>query len=208
MHNLQGLHLTTGPMFAGKSTEMLNRIKRLEIAGRKVWCFKPKTDTRTEGISSHDGAFRTAHTLDGAEAVYEILDLLPTLDVHALAFDEVQFMPIELVGIIQELGARYHILAAGLDLDAFGQPFEVTSKLMALAETIDKRKAVCTDHVHEDGKVYTCAREASRTQRIGEAGRPVTEGEVVVVGGEMLYEARCIECFVRVPMQRPALHAR
>jgi thymidine kinase len=45
-----------GPMFAGKSTELLRRVNRLEISGKKCFSIKYSADTRycENQISTHD----------------------------------------------------------------------------------------------------------------------------------------------------------
>ena len=50
------IELIMGPMFAGKSTELLRRVKRLEISGKKCLSIKYSADDRysAECISTHD----------------------------------------------------------------------------------------------------------------------------------------------------------
>ena len=50
------IELIMGPMFAGKSTELLRRVRRLEISGKKCLSIKYKADTRysEDSISTHD----------------------------------------------------------------------------------------------------------------------------------------------------------
>lgn len=192
---MNGLHLVTGPMFASKSTELITQLTRHKLAGRRAWAFKPATDTRARGISSHDGLFIGANEITSdadAEALPILLDAA-TKRPHVLAFDEVQFMPLSLVGEIVALMGSYQIICAGLDLDAFGQPFEITMRLMALATTVEKRRAICM--------VEGCGNEACRTQRM-QGTTPLTEGARVAVGGAESYEARCLDCFVAVTATR------
>jgi thymidine kinase len=50
------IELIMGPMFAGKSTELLRRAKRLTISGKKCLHIKYKGDDRysDDCISTHD----------------------------------------------------------------------------------------------------------------------------------------------------------
>lgn len=50
------IELIIGPMFAGKSTELLRRVKRHEIAGSKCLRIKYAEDVRysVDSISTHD----------------------------------------------------------------------------------------------------------------------------------------------------------
>src|ERR1039457_5422718 len=75
------------------------------------------------------------------------------------------------------LGNR--VIAAGLDQDYLGRPFEPMPALMAVAEEITKTRAIC----------MRCGAPASRTPRL------VASHERVVVGAAGLYEARCRRCF-------------
>lgn len=176
------LHVICGSMLSGKSTALVSVVTRHRLALNTVWAFKPEVDTRSEGIDSHDGLSIPATTIkaDGSN--------LDDMDSHlcdAVVIDEVQFLPLEAVPVITRIARERPITVAGLDMDAFGQPFPVTASLLACAHRVTKLQAVCT----------TCGADAHHSQRLGEDGMPVTSGEQVVVGGTETYTARCIECF-------------
>ena len=56
------IELILGPMFAGKSTELLRRMRRLEISGKQILSVKYAADTRykSDAISTHDNIVRSA----------------------------------------------------------------------------------------------------------------------------------------------------
>src|ERR1700678_2854469 len=91
--NLPGvLEVITGPMFSGKSEELIRRLKRARIARQRVACFKPDIDLRYHrtSIASH-----TSHTHQPATvATVEPLKatLFPQLhEVDVIGIDEAQF---------------------------------------------------------------------------------------------------------------------
>ena len=97
-----------------------------------------------------------------------------------MGLDEVQFFDAGIVDVasrLADLGKR--VIAAGLDQDYLGRPFEPMPALMAAAEEVTKTRAIC----------IRCGAPASRTQRL------VDSKERVVVGAAGLYEARCRRCF-------------
>src|SRR5882762_10763261 len=86
------LEVITGPMFSGKSEELIRRLKRARIARQRVACFKPDIDLRYHrtAIASHGDQTHEACTVANAERLREALSpLLHEVDV--IGIDEVQF---------------------------------------------------------------------------------------------------------------------
>ena len=176
------LEIMVGPMFAGKTEELLRRIKRARIAKQKVVVFKPQLDWRygEKQVCSHSGVKEQAVPIDN---VWEIPK--QALEYDVVAIDEVQFFAPEIVAVVESLinqGKR--VVVSGLDMDFQGKPFEVCALLMAKAEKVDKLTAVCVE----------CGIDATRTQRRVE-GKPVYEGETVEIGGSENYVAVCGNCY-------------
>jgi thymidine kinase len=174
------MEVITGPMFSGKSEELIRRLKRARIARQRVACFKPDIDLRyhRSAIASH-----SAHTHDAA-IVTPTSDRLKTElfesgrihDVDVIGLDEVQFFDHNLTHLALELihlGKR--VILAGLDTTFANEPFGPVPNLMALADEVTKLSAVC----------MVCGAPAIHTQRLGQSQ------ELVVVGAAGLYEARC-----------------
>ncbi len=178
------LELICGSMFSGKTEELLRRIRRAEIARRKVQIFKPAIDNRygLVRVASHNGVAR-----EDAVVVACAQDIVNRLepDTEVVAIDEIQFFDDEVSHICTLLAGRgLRVIGAGLDQDFRGEPFGPIPTLMSLAEYVDKLQAICV----------VCGAAASRTQRLID-GRPARyDDPIILVGGSESYEARCRSC--------------
>lgn len=175
------IEVIVGPMFSGKSEELIRRLKRARIARQRVACFKPDIDLRYHrtAIASHSAQTHEALTVPNMARLREAL--YPQLpEVEVIGIDEAQFFEqsiVQFVGELVHLGKR--IILAGLDTTFTGDPFGPIPALMAIADEVTKLSAVC----------MVCGAPAIHTQRIGPSR------ELVVVGAAGLYEARCRACF-------------
>lgn len=178
VHQRQGsLEVICGPMFSGKSEELIRRIKRAIIARQKVQVFKPALDDRYDAsaIASHG---QRKHEAIPVKATAELVRHLDP-EVEVVALDEVQFMDEGLIPVIEDLANRgVRVMAAGLDLDSNGEPFGIMPLLLAKAEFVTKLQAIC----------MVCGDLAGRTLRL------VHTGGQVLVGAAEAYEARCRHC--------------
>lgn len=174
------IEVICGPMFAGKSEELIRRVKTLSYAHQKIIAFKPAIDNRYDksAIASHDGEKYQAFAIKSAE------DILPLVesDVQVVAIDEVQFFKDNIVSICESLADRgVRVIVAGLDTDFRGEPFGVMPLLLARAEFVTKLSAACT----------VCGCAATRTQRLVD-GKPANyDDPIILVGAKESYEARC-----------------
>ncbi|MDH7487152.1 MAG: thymidine kinase [Anaerolineae bacterium] len=177
------IELICGGMFAGKSEELLRRIRRAEIARQPVQVFKPAIDDRygVDVIASHNGMRREALIVRGAREILECLHP----ETRVVAIDEAQFFDPALADVCNELADRgLRVIVAGLDLDFRGEPFGPIPLLMAQAEIVDKLHAIC----------QVCGAPACRTQRLVN-GQPASyDDPVVLIGASEVYEARCRDC--------------
>lgn len=177
------IEVITGPMFSGKSEELIRRIKRAKIAKQKVQVFKPAIDDRysIDKVVSHNGD--NIHAI----AIVKASDILRHIekDTDVFAIDEVQFLDYEIVDIVREIAdSGKRVICAGLDLDFRGEPFGPTPDLMAIAEFVDKLTAIC----------MKCGNPATRTQRLIN-GKPANyDDPIIMVGAKESYEARCRKC--------------
>jgi len=171
------LEVITGPMFSGKSEELIRRLKRARIARQRVACFKPDIDLRyhRSAIASHSEQTHDASTVRNVEDLRAAL--APQLEaIDVIGVDEVQFLSGEIIPLALELVALgKRVLMAGLDTTFANEPFGPVPNLMALADKVTKLSAVC----------MVCGQPAIHTQRLGQSQ------ELVVVGAAGLYEARC-----------------
>lgn len=196
-HPFRGGHLevVVGPMFSGKSEELIRRVTRATIARQHVQVFKPALDDRYDHlheevvVASHNG--RTV----GAFAVADLSQLEAALeeDVQVVAIDEGQFLTQDLVGLASDLAeAGKRVIVAGLDLDFRGEPFGPIPELLARAESVTKLTAVCV----------RCGAAATRTQRLI-GGHPAHfDDPVILVGAAESYEPRCRACHRVVRRER------
>ena len=167
-----------GPMFSGKSEELIRRITRYQIARVPTQTFKPVVDDRygSEEVVSHS-ALSVA-----AEAVPDSDSLLRSVRdrTEVVGIDEAQFFDDGLVDVVERLAASgKKVIVAGLDLDYLGRPFEPIPTLMTHAEYVTKSLSVC----------HRCGGAGMYTQRV------IHSDELVVIGAEGAYEARCRECY-------------
>lgn len=175
------IEVITGPMFSGKSEELIRRLKRAQIAKRRVLCSKPDLDVRYHrtAIASHSSQTLDAITVANVEELKAIL--FPLIEgIEVIGVDETQFFDASLVPLTLELvhlGKR--VILAGLDTTFAGEPFPPVPDLMAVADEVVKLEAVCMQ----------CGAPAIHTQRLG------ASQTLVVVGAAGMYEARCRACF-------------
>src|SRR6201998_3306760 len=178
------IEVVVGPMFWGKSEQLIRRLRRAEIARQRVQIFKPAIDSRfaANEIVSHSGLGIPSDNVSKAPEILEKLQ--PRTEV--VGIDEAQFLGEEVVEVctkLANLGKR--VIVAGLDTDYRGRPFEPMPRLLAVAEEITKLLAICV----------RCGNPAVHTQRL------VESEELIVVGASDSYEARCRRCFEPNPEQ-------
>lgn len=171
------IEVICGPMFSGKTEELIRRLRRAQIARQKVAIVKPETDSRygKDHIVSHNQQKIPSRVIKHSS---ELLNV--AVEAEVIGIDEVQFLDSGVVEICERLAnAGKRVIIAGLDQDYKASPFEPVPQLLAMAEYITKTLAICV----------RCGNPANRTQRVGTAsGR-------IAVGSDDLYEARCRRCF-------------
>ncbi len=179
------LEVICGPMFSGKSEELIRRVRRATYARRRVQTFKPALDSRysPDEIVSHDLTRLPSVPVRSATEILELLD--PRAQV--IGIDESNFFGPALVKVADLLaGEGKQVVVAGLDTDFLGRPFPPMPELLTAAETITKLLAICV----------RCGAPAKHSQRI------VPSDDLIYAGAAESYEARCRRCFApRLPHQ-------
>ena len=183
--NNQGgrIEVICGPMFAGKTEELIRRVTRMEYANKSFLVFKPLIDNRysQDEVVSHSKYKKKAINIKEAK---EILPYV-TDDIQAVVVDEVQFFDESMIDVLSYLaGKGLRVICAGLDLDFKAKPFGIIPSLLAIAEDVTKLTAIC----------MCCGEEATRTQRIIDGHEAYDDDPVVLVGAKESYEARCRRC--------------
>ncbi len=174
------VEVVCGPMFAGKTEELMRRVRRAVIAGRRVVVFSHALDARhgSDRLASHVGRdfpSMAASTADEIEA--QVPD-----GTDVVAIDEAQFFGPALVPVVGRLADRgIVVIVAGLDVTFDGRPFEPLPSLMALAEQVDKLTAICT----------VCGEEAVFHVKLTATDAGADDLVAANVGGTDLYQARC-----------------
>ncbi|CAL1542815.1 unnamed protein product [Lymnaea stagnalis] len=176
-HTSGQIQVIFGPMFSGKTTELMRRMKRYQIANYRCLIIKYAKDIRYDfnGIATHD------NQVLGAMSAEKLSDLQSeALKYDIIGIDEGQFFP-DIVSFCDKLANQEKVvIVAALDGTFQKKGFGDILNLVPLAEHVLKLTAVCMN----------CYNEASFTKRIG------LETEVEVIGGAEKYLAVCRECFV------------
>ncbi len=183
------LEVITGPMFSGKTEELIRRLHRAQIAGRDIKLFKPQLDNRYGyDVTTHNGiSFPCQTASDSLEILLKLYqDVYPSPNM-IVGIDEAQFFDwaiADVVNNILEKGIK--VIVSGLDKDFAVQDFGSMPRLMVLADKLDKLAAVCNKCGADD---------ASFTQRLVEGKPAAFDGPTILVGGTESYEARCRDHF-------------
>ena len=181
------IEVICGCMFAGKTEELLRRVRRIEYAKKEVVIFKPLIDNRysSDEVVSHNMTSAKSINIQKALDIYKHINMekLP----YAIVIDEVQFLDHQIVDVCEEFADKgVRVIVAGLDKDFRGEPFGIMPELLARAEKVTKLNAIC----------QVCGDIATRTQRIIN-GKPAKYNDpVIMVGAKEQYEARCRHCHI------------
>lgn len=186
--------IITGPMFSGKTTELLRLYSREEIAKKKSILFKPLIDNRysENKIVNHDGKAIPAIVVS---KTHDILDNIKSYisseenkqnPLKNVFIDEVQFFDSDIIDAIKEITiVKIDVYVSGLNQTYTGDPFPFKDGknhigyLMAISDFIIHLDAVCNK----------CGKTATKTYRKGNSK------ETILVGGTDKYQARCTDCF-------------
>ena len=165
------LHMIVGPMFSGKTSAMLSKLERLQLAQKEVILITK--DTRNKEIMTHAGIKFSGNIVSTFE---ECKKCLETKNIKAVGIDETQFFDVdELYEFVLQFYGKVDIYAAGLDSDFRRSPFEWVEALLPHANSIVKLTAVCP----------VCGEDAIYTKRI------VNNNERILEGNEESYISVC-----------------
>lgn len=179
------IEVITGPMFSGKSEELIKRVKILGHANINTLVVKPAIDTRwgKEKIFSRAGSAIETVSVKNTE---ELKKKFESGEYSALAIDEVQFLDAPVLDyIVAQANKGIRVIVSGLDMDFTGKPFGIMPELLAKADLVDKQQAVCN----------VCGVAATMTFR-------KTSGDKQVLIGDSEYEPRCRVCHHQGMLER------
>lgn len=176
--NSGSIELIIGPMYAGKSTELLKEIRKHKFLNKKILIINHTINVRygTDKIITHDKiSCDDSISLTNLEEIYKHEDF-PESDV--IIIEELQFFK-DAYKIINELADKYskHVICAGLSGDFRRHPFGDVCRLIPVADKITHLRAMCS--ICKDGT------PASFTKRFTE------DIDTELVGAAETYKAVC-----------------
>lgn len=181
MKRVGTLHVEWGGMFSGKTESLIGKMKRAQYAQKKVQMFKPALDNRDEKtiVRSHGGDELVAIAVHSS---YEILSQLDP-KTQTVGIDETQFFDENIVDVINILKRSYgvDVVISGLDMWSSGEPVMLMAKLAAIANTVEKHRAICVVSGQEAYISYTHVEK---------------NGSDILVGAGKVYEAVSEEVYL------------
>lgn len=180
------LSVACGPMFSGKTEELIRRVRRAYHADLGVQIFTPDIDTRHDGsLVSHAGTDLQDQNVPFAPTVVSTDDLFARRvrpNVTFVVLDEAQFFETVMIGEVLSLLRRdVSVFAAGLDRDYRGRPFGPMPLLLAHADEVLKLTAICA---------------ACKTLDSGTMTHRVSGGDAQIqIGGTEDYQPLCRSCW-------------
>lgn len=191
------LHLYLGPMFSGKTSQLMHDLETFSDLGKRVLAINASIDSRvanTNNTSTNAENNVSTHSSRGVHSngkvIWQRVTLLGTIDVtkfDIIGVDECQFFPDLVSSVKHWLSLRKYIICAGLDSDFKQEPIGDTLKLIPFATRAIKLCAKCHRCLQKNGTLadapVTCRRDKS-------------DNSITVIGGADKYEALCIECLL------------
>ena len=173
------IEVICGPMFSGKTEELIRRLKRAVIAKKRILVFKPKIDNR------YSDKFVVSHNNNTIESIIvenedDIIKL--SKNINIIGIDEIQFFNKKIIKVCITLANRgKRVIVSGLDKDFNGIPFGIMPDILCESEYISKLNAICN----------ICGDYAFFTRRISKDKKQILLGELDK------YEANCRSCFFK-----------
>ena len=202
------IEVIIGPMFSGKSDELIRRVRRSIIAGQVVQVFKPVLDERRSinHVTTYDGVRIDALPVADSKELYA--KIKPRVDV--VAIDELQFFDEGVMDVIEALDKKSTVIVSCLNLNFRGEAFPFRNSVRTIAEIVlkadilDKLSSICTFKDAQElpsDKILTplgssngrpiCGGKAIFSQRIIDGKPAPYDAPIILLGSQEAYEARC-----------------
>lgn len=174
--------LIIGPMFSGKTTELIRLVDRKRIAGKKCLIIKHMIDTRF----NTDNNVQTHSQISYEACDIKYFRVLTTVDIdyfkqnyHVVAIEEGHFFTNLCTYCNMMANNKIDVIVSALDSSFKQELFKNVGELIAYAETVVKLTAVCMRCKQDDGS-FTIRNNGSTLD--------------ILVGGADIYESVCREC--------------
>ncbi len=140
------LHLIIGPMFAGKSCELIRRIRLLKVLKKNYIVIKPMIDDRydVEMLVSHNYDKEHCITLNKLNDILNLPNIKDNLSIHTIFIDEGQFFPDlkeSVIYLVETL--NINVVVSGLDGDSNRNKFGSILDLIPYSNSCSKINAAC-----------------------------------------------------------------
>lgn len=170
------LEIIMGGMFSGKSTELIRRVKRHGVIGKKVLVVNSSKDVRSseDVVRTHDA--QTYHCVKLTDLIGCSIE-----DYDVIAVDEAQFFQGLRSFVEIALSQGKHVILAGLDGDFRQRPFGEIFDVLPLADEVLKLCALCM--TCKDGTLGPFTKRCVSTSQVQE-----------LIGGSEVYRASCRKC--------------
>lgn len=180
------LEVIAGPMYCGKTEELIRQVKRATIGKKHVIVFKHAIETRygkDHKVHSHSGiSFQSVLITHPKQILNHVKS-----STDMIAIDEAQWLGEDLIPVVQKLLLlKKHVIVAGLAMTFDRQPFAPIPTLMAMADKVTKLSAICS----------VCGNDAVFHKRIINSQKTsALIADPSFVAGLKAYEARCRKCY-------------
>lgn len=182
------LEIICGPMFSGKTEELLRKLNRLNYAKKSFLLFKTRIDNRyhNDKVISHSKNSMFAINVENSLDILRVCEQHP--EIKYIGIDEIQFLPkddlFNALKLCIELKKRgYKIFASGLDMDHQGNPFGIMGSLLAIADKVEKLKACC----------FICGEDAGMSAKLDSDSL-----DLIDVGGSEKYQSLCFNHWIEI----------
>lgn len=178
------LEVIAGPMFCGKTEELIRRVRRAQIAQQNVVVIKHALDVRYKkrNVYSHSKQSLRSKVVKNAGDILKKV----SKDTEIVAIDEAMWFGNDIIAVVNKLiNSGKRVIVTGLATTFTAEPFEPIPSLMAIAERVDKLTSICTK----------CGNEAIFHKKVVNGSKNPYEITSENVGEVNKYEARCRNCF-------------
>jgi len=187
LNKLPSLDLITGPMYSGKTSELIRRLMIYHELGLQVLYINADIDIRGEVFSTHNPLLNSLRGKITSFKVQKLMDITHNLRFDVIGIDEAQFFPDLkefILRSVEEEGKK--VIVSGLNGDFMRRPFGQILDIIPFCDNITKLFPFCS--LCNDEKILTTAHFTKRVS---------SETSTIVIGGKNKYIPVCRKCFLK-----------